>query len=1009
MTTLDAIVLPPLFIVVLCFHLGYAFSRLALPQEFVPYRLLLMPLVGCALLLNGVAIVTTSSALSPPVVGVLLAVLVLPLNVWLLVRRLQWGGAQVLPVQDVLAVGVCWLLALLVFVLAVLPVFHWGFSAPIGSNWDAAEFYVPLGRALQLRSQRDIPTLPDNPLVTILSTAPVSGRIHAFSYVHALASSATGIDPLRSYAPVMALVLALQPFAVYPFARTVGLGRVAALLATALAALAWLPLWVAYNSFSNHLMSLPLLPIALASGVLVLRGRGWATLGTGALFVAALATAYYPALTAYGALFGPVGMYVVWRTSERGALLGRGVVLVVASMVLSFPAQVAFFLHDGFLGEIARASSGFQIARFVQLQDALGFAATFHGESLPGDARFVVLAIGLALVLGVVAFAARGVPLLAAMSLGVAGYQGYTAMTAYHYGFYKGVTFEIPLFTMLIAAGAALVWGYAARWRYVGVVVRGVLVLGMGLMLVLNGGTVWGIQRHYADAGPQLWSADELDVLKIRDLVPPAASVLVVPSDGHPPTFNSLLSYALLGHRLVGQFKTGYNALDRVPGEQVADYALLPRGGDPTGYGYESRSIVWKGADLQLYGRDLDVRVHRVFGSGGRYATVAPSETLVLRVGPQQIALPGEPMPTSGAQDGVRVALAVASFDPAVIAVTVAGGAARRVAFPGGIYEVASDVLALPSEVTIHNLGHAAVYLWWGEVRAAASAVGSTPHDDVFVQVIPDDQVTGPQVAADMRLFTQVLPDGVQKLTGLVTIARAAENGDTWQEVGQWVFFPSGRYHFRFNADLERSTFALLQDGQVADLYGSAQPPQDGDYQATLLLANDAQIVYGATLWTWRWHAGRVAQIASDSVVFDVVPLPKPATVYQVDSRDGSLRLRGYTLPQRDVRAGETIALDLIWQSLQKVRGDLRARVSLQDVAGHRWVEQVVPLGHTEHGTSRWQEGEVSDQVFALRLPDDVPPGVLTLTVDVVGQEDRPLPMVGSNGPLSLGTITIVR
>src|SRR5438128_2054275 len=81
--------------------------------------------------------------------------------------------------------------------------------------------------------------LPGNPLVAIFSAPPVSGRIHAFSYLQAAVSSGTIIEPLRSYAPMMAFVLALQPLAVYPLARVLGLARGAALLATTLLALAW--------------------------------------------------------------------------------------------------------------------------------------------------------------------------------------------------------------------------------------------------------------------------------------------------------------------------------------------------------------------------------------------------------------------------------------------------------------------------------------------------------------------------------------------------------------------------------------------------------------------------------------------------------------------------------------------------------------------------------------------------------------------------------------------------
>ena len=76
----------------------------------------------------------------------------------------------------------------------------------------------------------------------------------------------------------------------------------------------------------------------------------------------------------------------------------------------------------------------------------------------------VMLATALAVGLGLLAIVARRAPLLAALALGASLYQGYTATRAYHYGFYKGITFEIPIFALLIAAGARLDAENACGW-----------------------------------------------------------------------------------------------------------------------------------------------------------------------------------------------------------------------------------------------------------------------------------------------------------------------------------------------------------------------------------------------------------------------------------------------------------------------------------------------------------------------------------------------------------------
>jgi|GEM_PF-3186987 len=1052
MLILQTLLLPPLLALALCMQLGYAFSRTALPPELRPYRGLLAPLAGCALFLVVTAALTTWTPFAPPQIAAALALLAVPVNVWVL-----WRGRRRLianrralraePVRDeqrptsdrmsaertarlagrsdsrlvavlschasaeTLSGALCVGAAALVFALALLPLLRWGMSTPIGSNWDAAEFYVPLGRVLQLGSQHDIAALPRNPLVHIFTTPPVSGRIHAFSYLHAAISSASGVEPLDSYAPLMAFVLALQPLAFYPLARVLQLPRAAAVLATLLLALAWLPLWVAYNNFSNHLMALPLLPIALASGLVALRSGGRAALVSGALFVAALATGYYPAMTAYVTLLAPAALYLLWRAADSAGLLRRGLALTVLGFAFSLPAQIYFFLLDGFRDEIARYSTGFQIARFVELHDALGLAATFNRESSPSDARLLVPAAALALLLGIIACCGRRVPLLVALGLGAALYQAFTAARAYHYGFYKGVTFEIPLYVALIAAGAALIWDLAERLPRGRLAARALLAAGLMLILGLNASTIWRVQSGYSAAGPQLWSAAEIDLAATRAQVPAGATVLVVPSDAHAPTFNSLISYALLGHALVGDFSTGYTAFHADNDGQPADVALLPATIDPTGYGYDKSDLRWSGGGMQLFGRAADVRYHRALGSGGRYPALAAGESLTLRLGPHAIMLPDERAPTTGPPQTMRLALAVAGFQPAQIELT-ATGATERHSLASGLSELTSAAISVPSEVRLRNIGNAPIYLWWGELRdsaTTASAPAIMPRDDVFVQVLPQPATQLPSVRAAIRLHTQPLPENSQKLTGLLTVAYTAGDRDQWQEQGRWVFFPSNTQQLQLHADLERMTASLAQDGRATDLIGSAPPPRDGEYQATLLLANNGQIVYGAKLWTWRMRDGRPDQVTTDPVVFDVVPLPRPATPHVVASQDGTIRLRGYTLPRGSVRGGETIELSLVWQSLRKLDGDLRAHVILRAADGRALAEQTLPLGSPDHGTSTWQEGEVADQPFALALPKDAPGGTAALAVELLRADGRPVPFRDAGELLKVVEIEIVR
>lgn len=991
---MTALILPILAALALCVYFGFAWATLALPQSLASLRWLLMPLLGLALLLDAVALLTTTTALAAPQCVLGLAVLALPFNVWAAIRlRRAAPQAEWLPL----------LLALPTLLLALLPPLQWGAALPIGNNWDGADFYVPLGRALQLVSQRDLPTLPRNPLTTVFSIPPVSGRIHAFSYLHAAASSMAGREPLATYPAIMAFVLALQPLAAYALGRVVGLGRWAALLGGALVALAWLPLWVAYNNFSNHVTALPLIPLALATTLVAVRDGGWRALATAGLALSGLATAYYPAVSAYVAFAGlPLLVFLLRPPSpvrRRDAVL-RVLGLGALAALFSGAAQWYFFGRDGFLGEVLRAGAGYQIGSYVSLADALGVQATFRGETVATPPWLLWPALAAAAVLVGAAIWARQVPLLVGAAVGALAYQVATMARDYYYGFYKGMTFAVPLLALLLAAGAAALWDGKKRGGRQGL---GLFVMPCAALLVLlNLATVWRLGAHYAALGPQLWSAADADVAQIRAEAAPGDTVLVVPTDARSPVFNSLISYALLGHKLYGNFSTAYNAINAKPGKDAPDLALLPELADPASYGYQPDEVRWAGAGMRLYGREPGVYTHRAFGGGGRFPQLAPGDEVALQIGTNGIALPGEPPPDVAPSTG-RVVLALASFAPA--AVTLGDGPAQTL--PGGVVEIPGAALALPGTLLLRNTGAVPVFLWWGEVRDSASKAATRPRDDVAIQVLPRPESAGPQVAADLVFHTEQLPDGPQKLTALLTLSRGA--GDEWQETGRWVFFPNGKAPLNLLVDLTQSTASLAANGAPADIYGSAPPADDGRYRMALLIANDAQIVYATTLWQWRIRDGTAQEISADSVQFDVVPLPRPATPRNATTADGNLRLLGVTQPRQTVRPGEEIWVFPVWQSLRRIGGDLQASVVLRVGNADVATSQPAPLGRAEHGTSTWQEGERSEQDLLLRIPDDVPAGDAILLVQLRGPDGQIVPFAGGQPAAVLGPVVLSR
>ncbi|HNP74692.1 MAG TPA: hypothetical protein PKK15_26460, partial [Kouleothrix sp.] len=356
-----------------------------------------------------------------------------------------------------------------------------------------------------------------------------------------------------------------------------------------------------------------------------------------------------------------------------------------------------------------------------------------------------------------------------------------------------------------------------------------------------------------------------------------------------------------------------------------------------------------------------------------------------------------------------RLVLAAASFRPAALEIDRAGASARY-SLPGGLAQITSEPLRLPGELRLSAPGDEPLYLWWGELCDPQACEGGVlARDEVFVQVTPRPGGDPAQACADIRLHTEQLPEGRQKLTALISLAYAPPTSDDWREVGQWVFFPNGGDPLLLDLDMAGLKAALYTGGRPVELAGGVAAPADGRYQASLLLANDAKVVYGTTLASWQRAGGAVQKPVAESVIFDVVPLPRPASARVAQSADGTIRLEGYTLPGARARPGAVLELTLVWQSLKKIDGDLQARVLLRDASGRALAEQTQPLGAREHGTHAWQEGELAEQRVVLALPNDVAAQPASLSVELIGPDGRPLPFRDGAGPLPIAELALVR
>jgi hypothetical protein len=110
------------------------------------------------------------------------------------------------------------------------------------------------------------------------------------------------------------------------------------------------------------------------------------------------------------------------------------------------------------------------------------------------------------------------------------------------------------------------------------------------------------------------------------------------------------------------------------------------------------------------------------------------------------------------------------------------------------------------------------------------------------------------------------------------------------------------------------------------------------------------------------------------------------------------IALAGYTLDRRVVRPGEKIHLTLYWQALAPLERDYNAFAHVLGVENQVWANSDVQPANGSPPTSRWQPGQVIEDVRTLKVGLTTPPDFYDIEVGLyVPGKDR-LPVVAEDG-----------
>jgi hypothetical protein len=102
---------------------------------------------------------------------------------------------------------------------------------------------------------------------------------------------------------------------------------------------------------------------------------------------------------------------------------------------------------------------------------------------------------------------------------------------------------------------------------------------------------------------------------------------------------------------------------------------------------------------------------------------------------------------------------------------------------------------------------------------------------------------------------------------------------------------------------------------------------------------------------------------------------------------EAGVRLVGYELEQERLAAGETLYLTLYWRARQpvqkryKVFTHLLGEVYHADSGGFVWGQQDNEPVNGARPTTTWRSGEVIEDLYALRVDPNAPPGTYALEI----------------------------
>ncbi|WP_129629524.1 hypothetical protein [Candidatus Oscillochloris fontis] len=996
----------------LCFVAGLGLA-LFLPATLRNVQLLLAPAIGLALLailgFYGTVAGLTLRQILPLALLLALALLGLRLkrgSSWGYAPNPMFGGGEAAP--ELPPIGLS-LILLATWGLSVAPALAKGSLMPLGYGMDV-EFYMGLAAYLKDYSYVNLIRAPSSPMQALISNPYIGQIAFGAAYVQGMADLLGGWEAWHTWVPMQANLRVMALLALYALLRgSLQMPASGALIGTALCGINSLLLWLTYNNFSASLAGLVVVLAALAITWPALHEGDHADLLIGAILIGGLACLYWPMLTAFGALGAGLGLAALWANPQRGAVIWRGVVLLGLGALVGWLPNLRS--PHTFPGLFAASTAYMGIADFVAPQVLGGMLRFTHLEHVTpavweqnlADLGLIALSLGL----GWGVWRSSSLPLRGLTAFALIYILGLRWMVGYPYGYFRGVSYVMPMLLGVVGAGLALLWQAGRPQR----MLAGVL----GLVILAAAGSASSLTLRSYSTIPPVYTAESNQLAALPSLLerPGAIFFSSAAAEVLCGVRQSAWAYWLREHPLQGDLRGSFGASVQARDGTMA-YAVLLNGEDPTAHGLASAPI-WQDHQVRIYSAPLTQRawlagldrylvppacnqastnLHRINLGLGNYLSARPAAALDLYANGDALSFAPLP-PTNPTTGSIRLALIAFSSQSLDLEL---GGTTRRIALRPGLQIYQTEALALPLKIRLRPQQDAVMLRWVSLEETTNPAIQHEVADLLLLQTNLSSE--GSVINLDLHSVNHS-PQALRMAIEIYAEVSGYTTPPTHYAGGIMPLPRDGSQQIRL--DLHQLS-ASLNATPI-----SIQPFErtDGRYFAALWIYQGEEVLRQIPIARFEQQDGQIRNLETINYNAVIIPLAREAT--PVGATIGtSIGLSSYSLSSASLRPGANLHVGLLWKALGVPTSNPLVFVQLLGPNAEKVAQWDGHVGGDWYPSGAWQPNMQIWQDIPLRISAEARAGTYQLVVGVYDPSTGARWRVSSGGDMiTLGMVEI--